>query len=1066
MRPQHLPHCGERTLVLDPVGSGRVDVGRLVRVSIDSAGVTLRSANRIALCAQPEFDPGALDWLIEATSTDAYAAELVQNDPQMAVRVMRFHRSDRWGAPLRIGVDDLALEQAARLEKRLRSTAEVARWLTQDLVLDDDAPVVVVSSGRSDERNDEAFRLIGRRLEVDVRATDDRLLVERITHRIRDEDDRLWIIHGSVEFQDASRNAPLSAEERSELRRLADADNAYLKIWREYNELERAAASATAREVGWAGYDQCDLLPDGRWEFVLAQSQRADRLRARVASGGVGLEAGARIAVDAETGVKQDSALVIGTATVSETGTILIRPESHPDVAQFPRRGYLSGAFTLDRVRIERRTRAEEAIASGAGAPARQLARILADQPPLAPGRTVRHDPLSARVRTILGGNPTDAQIRAIDMAVNAQDLVLIQGPPGTGKTRVIAAIQARLAEIGSAVSGPSRRVLLTSYQHDAVANLVQSADDGRLPAVKLGRRDDPEDEAYLLAWAAQVADRLATRYAGIPANRQLQVQRELEDQVGAYRDQPGDVRSTVALLAWLSENAATVGSSVAVEARRLAQDLARRLGAATTTGAQLRVLRRARSLRCDAVSFADDGPTMSRHALLDPDFIDGLDRDQLNLLRRTTRSAPLSDDDLASLAGVRDAVIDRVLDSRARTSVVAAIPEVEALLDRAQKQAREEVAAVVTTVDRAVEEFRRAVQEQPEAVRESVRRNTQALAATCQQAVGGAMRTQQPTFDTVIVDEAARANPLDLMIPMSIATGRIVLVGDHRQLPQLIDDGLQAELAGHHKEDAVATALSRSLFERLFTKLDALTRQDGRPRVVTLDQQFRMHPVLGSFVSQQFYEPYGEQVRNGRPDPAEFRHDLARYGEAVCGWIDVPANRGGEKGGRSFSRPVEAEVIATELLAALSENATTTFGVITFYSQQASELWAALHRAGLAVTTERGFALDPGVPQLWTPEGLPRVRVGTVDAFQGREFDVVFLSTTRSNSRRAGQGPRYGFLVLPNRLCVAMSRQRKLLIAVGDAAMFTGDAAREAVPSLAALHDLTGGHGGFRRSA
>ena len=45
------------------------------------------------------------------------------------------------------------------------------------------------------------------------------------------------------------------------------------------------------------------------------------------------------------------------------------------------------------------------------------------------------------------------------------------------------------------------------------------------------------------------------------------------------------------------------------------------------------------------------------------------------------------------------------------------------------------------------------------------------------------------------------------------------------------------------------------------------------------------------------------------------------------------------------------------------------------------------------------------------------------------------------------------------------MSRQRKLLVAVGDAAMMTSAEGRSAVPALAAFHDLTGGEHGFRRT-
>ena len=67
--------------------------------------------------------------------------------------------------------------------------------------------------------------------------------------------------------------------------------------------------------------------------------------------------------------------------------------------------------------------------------------------------------------------------------------------------------------------------------------------------------------------------------------------------------------------------------------------------------------------------------------------------------------------------------------------------------------------------------------------------------------------------------------------------------------------------------------------------------------------------------------------------------------------------------------------------------------------------------------------------------------------------------------AEETGRSNRFGFLVLPNRLCVAMSRQRKLLVAVGDAAMMTSAEGRSAVPALAAFHDLTGGEHGFRRT-
>src|SRR5438128_10816641 len=84
------------------------------------------------------------------------------------------------------------------------------------------------------------------------------------------------------------------------------------------------------------------------------------------------------------------------------------------------------------------------------------------------------------------------------------------------------------------------------------------------------------------------------------------------------------------------------------------------------------------------------------------------------------------------------------------------------------------------------------------------------------------------------------------------------------------------------------------------------------------------------------------------------------------------------------------------------------------------------------------------------------RLRVGTVDAFQGKEFDVVLLSMTRSNDLPATDERslrrKYGFLLLENRLCVAMSRQQRLLVVVGDDGMLRGEAAERMVPGLVAF--------------
>jgi hypothetical protein len=58
------------------------------------------------------------------------------------------------------------------------------------------------------------------------------------------------------------------------------------------------------------------------------------------------------------------------------------------------------------------------------------------------------------------------------------------------------------------------------------------------------------------------------------------------------------------------------------------------------------------------------------------------------------------------------------------------------------------------------------------------------------------------------------------------------------------------------------------------------------------------------------------------------------------------------------------------------------------------------------------------------------------VDAFEGRESDAVILSLVRSNDRAA-----IGFLNDPNRVNVAISRAKKLLVIVGDSKTVIGGA-------------------------
>jgi superfamily I DNA and/or RNA helicase len=358
-------------------------------------------------------------------------------------------------------------------------------------------------------------------------------------------------------------------------------------------------------------------------------------------------------------------------------------------------------------------------------------------------------------------------------------------------------------------------------------------------------------------------------------------------------------------------------------------------------------------------------------------------------------------------------------------------------------------------------------------------------LAATCQQAVGRQMLSVKRDregalaglrFDTVIVDEAARASPLDLLIPLTRAERRIVLVGDHRQLPHVLDSDVEYELERRRQEESSGSGVDErlriSLFEYMFRELRRREAADGVCRTVTLDAQFRMHPVLGEFVSRTFYEPHGEGFASPR-DPAELRHGVAAYADAPAAFVDIPRVRGAERGGRSKERPGEARWIAGEVARVLSDHPELSIGVISFYRAQVDRIQEALAELGVMERSPAGdYVVRPEYAGLEGEDGryVDRVRVGTVDAFQGREFDVVFLSMTRSNTHAGGDRlalrRRYGHLMLENRLCVAMSRQKRLLVLVGDGALLHGPDAEEAVPALVRFRELCEGDHGICRVA
>lgn len=1013
----------------------------------------------------------------------------------LLLQVHEFPSSFTWNEPIQIGIDEKIVESARQRFKTQLGMESVVERLTEALLMEPiwgGALWRTLLSGNpvATPTRKLAFRLYGHRYAIDVEAdSDDRLRATRLVEAHRpsagSEERPIYLVSGDVSLCDITVANKFRGIAKTELDRLVEDSNSYLELWKEYNELEFGSILRRAREFGWAAYKSVKRREDGCWRFTLDSSkvpadldQRLAALQEEQFEAAESVPAAIQGADSREGNVKPWHRPFVGEYTRGDVSSkyIDIKPPTELEGRQPPEPGYLFVALGGDTVRIQRREKAWQRIRT-CTSPMPQLGLIIEGRPtPERRGKVL--GPMTKAVRDVLT-NPTDRQREALDVALNTPDIAAIQGPPGTGKTSVIAALMARLSESDECLwrQGLAGNTLLTSFQHDAVENAAAATLVMGLPAIKVGgRRSGESNNDWVGVWAVKTAtEARAGRASHDTGDSVHQVLKQVAAVYVAYLKAPSMSESPETLL----RNVRSIASPWLPA--KLAEDLLaleRRLmggSALEVDEDRALVLKAVRSIRTEEVAFLDDGPKMAYVALRRlkgiPNLVLAPEHEQHLLEAQTCEVGQQpSQELLKALSGVKEALLDRLQSQPTAGLRQRVHVDVESLLARVMDELSERAKRSAPGMDVAIEEWISTLENDPVSVEETLRPYSMVLASTCQQSVSKGMaeakQGEDTVFRSVIVDEAARANPLDLLIPMALAEHRIVLVGDHRQLPHVLEPDVEREIERSGK-DETREALRKSLFERLFVELKEREKRDGIKRTVTLDVQYRMHPILGEFISKQFYEPYGEQFRSGRP-PTDFAHDVMLGGQAladkVAAWIDVPRSAGAERQGRSRSRQVEARRTAAEAAELLREHPELSIGVITFYSRQCELILEEL--CGLDVA-ERNDGGGYRIRSEWafTRDGRERFRVGTVDAFQGKEFDVVFLSITRSNncevSSEVTRRRKYGFLLLENRLCVAMSRQQRLLVVVGDRAMAEGKTARESVPGLVEFLSLCGGpHG------
>lgn len=278
--------------------------------------------------------------------------------------------------------------------------------------------------------------------------------------------------------------------------------------------------------------------------------------------------------------------------------------------------------------------------------------------------------------------------------------------------------------------------------------------------------------------------------------------------------------------------------------------------------------------------------------------------------------------------------------------------------------------------------------------------KSTVIIAGTCTGFVSNRI-IRDVEFDYVIVDEAAKATFPELAVSLNKAH-KIILVGDHQQLPPVLD----TEIIRNNKEKLDEESLAQGIFEKMYSMFP----EDNKHRLTI---QYRMHPIIGTLISHVFYD---DEIQNG-VEAQDRELCIEGYEGIAIEWISTSKYSTKDRyerefdnnGKKSYQNYLERNIIERKLLELDSKLVEKTkVAVITGYGPQKYILQTMVKQHSF-----KNLEID----------------VDTVDAFQGSQKDIILYSTVRSSGNKYG----IGFLKTEARINVAFSRARCLLIIVGD---------------------------------
>uniref|UniRef100_A0A8C0BC21 Zinc finger NFX1-type containing 1 n=1 Tax=Buteo japonicus TaxID=224669 RepID=A0A8C0BC21_9AVES len=236
-----------------------------------------------------------------------------------------------------------------------------------------------------------------------------------------------------------------------------------------------------------------------------------------------------------------------------------------------------------------------------------------------------------------------------------------------------------------------------------------------------------------------------------------------------------------------------------------------------------------------------------------------------------------------------------------------------------------------------------------------------------------------------VIIEEAAEVLEAHTITTLSKACQHLILIGDHQQLRPSAN---VYDLAKNFN-------LEVSLFERLVKVNFPFVR---------LKYQHRMCPEIAQLLSPHIY-----QELENHPSVLKYENIKGVLSNLFFVEHDFPEQEIQE--GKSHQNAHEAQFVVELCKYFLCQDyLPSQITILTTYTGQL-------------------FCLRKLMPA----KTFAGVKVHVVDKYQGEENDIILLSLVRSNKEE-----RTGFLQIPNRICVALSRAKKGLYCIGNMRMLS----------------------------